>query len=194
MRDELNKKLIKKYPYIMKDQPGISTRDGWFNLVNCLFNNIQTYVDHNNQRNARLRKNKKLIEEGQADLLNEYVRETTMNIDVVPDDITMPHLVGSKEKFGTLNLHFANIPDNVVSHMIYLVEDLSGKTCEECGDVGKIAGKSWIKCLCNACRTTEEVRDEANKVAIWDAQEKEAAEARIKQVAGYMAGDKGPQV
>ncbi len=56
-----------------------------------------------------------------------------------------------KEKFGGLRFYMsAYVP--AISELIDAAEAESLVTCESCGAPGTVAGKSWIKCLCDACR------------------------------------------
>lgn len=56
-----------------------------------------------------------------------------------------------KEKFGTLRFYFTG-GDAFVDILVDMAEIFSGRTCERCGDKGKLGGKFWIKCLCEKCR------------------------------------------
>lgn len=63
-------------------------------------------------------------------------------------DATPPTAVQVKEKYGTLRFYIDNGIDehyNIIDHY----ERLSGKTCEVCGEPGKIRTGSWIKTLCD---------------------------------------------
>lgn len=61
-----------------------------------------------------------------------------------------------KEKYGTLRFYLQDDIDEMISGMIWLAEDLSGVTCEECGsisNVGKTSG--WVKTICINCIHTD---------------------------------------
>lgn len=60
MREELQEKLYTKYPklFVQKDKSieetciclGIETGDGWYKLIDCLCETIQSYVDSNKKQ------------------------------------------------------------------------------------------------------------------------------------------------
>lgn len=52
-----------------------------------------------------------------------------------------------KEKFGTLRFYYTG-GDDLISGMVELAENISGKTCEQCGQKGKRVGSGWITTLC----------------------------------------------
>ena len=54
-----------------------------------------------------------------------------------------------KEKFGTLRFYY-NGGDQHFSSEVARAEELSGITCEVCGDPGRSrSDRGWIKTLCN---------------------------------------------
>lgn len=52
-----------------------------------------------------------------------------------------------KEKFGTLRLYYDG-GDVIVQELVTLAEKLSGMTCEECGNLGKMYDKGWMVTRC----------------------------------------------
>lgn len=52
-----------------------------------------------------------------------------------------------KEKFGTLRFYYTG-GDELISGMVYLAENISGNTCEMCGQKGKRVGGGWLTTLC----------------------------------------------
>jgi len=65
-----------------------------------------------------------------------------------------------KEKFGALRVYVDDCDDPFPSWMndeIAKAEELSRKTCENCGDPGELRGGSWLKTLCDPCRSTRGV-------------------------------------
>lgn len=62
MKKELDKQLCDKYPEIFADRYkdmlttamcwGIETGDGWFNIIDALCGNIQSYIDNNPHLNT----------------------------------------------------------------------------------------------------------------------------------------------
>lgn len=58
-----------------------------------------------------------------------------------------------KEKFGTLRFYTGGIHSDIsdiVDILIRDAEDKSGRTCEVCGERGKLRGASWVRTLCPA--------------------------------------------
>ena len=55
-----------------------------------------------------------------------------------------------KEKFGSLCFYEDDTTDEV-HDAIEEAERKSAKTCEMCGQPGKIRGKMWLKCTCDKC-------------------------------------------
>lgn len=52
-----------------------------------------------------------------------------------------------KEKFGTLRFYYRG-GDDTISGLVQMAEAMSAKTCECCGQAGKIHGGHWLKTLC----------------------------------------------
>ena len=60
MTEELDKKLVEKYPKIFRDRHadmrttamcwGIETGSGWYFIIDNLCNTIQSYIDNNSKR------------------------------------------------------------------------------------------------------------------------------------------------
>src|SRR3972149_3290356 len=56
MKEELQKKLINKYPKaFMQNELEISCHDGWYNLIEQACNIIQQYLDWNNIKEEKIR-------------------------------------------------------------------------------------------------------------------------------------------
>ena len=55
-----------------------------------------------------------------------------------------------KEKFGTLCFYVSGA-DDLVYGMIWLAEHISGRTCEQCGEPGRLRGKGWLYTMCTDC-------------------------------------------
>jgi len=52
-----------------------------------------------------------------------------------------------KEKYGTLSFYYRG-GDDVVAGLVQMTEAMSAKTCERCGQSGRVRGGSWLKTLC----------------------------------------------
>ena len=152
MRQELDEKLVKKYPKIFVDRHenikntamcwGFECSDAWYFLIDNLCEHIQSYIDNNKHLN-----------------------------------ITQVVAIQVKEKYGTLRWYYHGgneYIDGMVSHTKYL----TGKICADCGsmaDIGYTLG--WITYLCRNCFTNtarkgstwvpiENNKDEAEKITI----------------------------
>jgi hypothetical protein len=139
MREELEKQLVEKYPKIFvnvgstpQQSPmafGIETGDGWYNIIDKLCGNIQNYIDYTkSHREALLKKN-------------------PYNFPI-PDEVAQVTADQVKEKFGTLRFYYTG-GDAKIDGMARMAESMSAATCEKCGNVGKVRGKSWIYVSCD---------------------------------------------
>lgn len=106
MKDELDKKLVKKYPKIFADRYksmqetcmcwGFEHNDGWYNLINNLCEMIQHHLDHN-------------------------CKDSEIH-QVVADQV--------KEKYGTLCFYYHG-GDEYISGLVAMASHLSGSICEK---------------------------------------------------------------
>lgn len=143
MREELDKKLVEKYPKIFKNRFGdmretamcwgFECGDGWYWLIDQLCSSAQSYLNANGE-----------------------------GISLVADQV--------KEKFGTLRFyaHFEgdlteqmkdrNIErkrvTDLVDGMVWMAEDMSASICEKCGSTENVAQnkEGWISTRCGKCR------------------------------------------
>jgi hypothetical protein len=60
------------------------------------------------------------------------------------------YLCDVKEKYGGLRFYIGN-GSTEIHYRINEAENLSLKTCENCGQPGERRSIGWIKCLCNNC-------------------------------------------
>ncbi len=138
MRDELEKKLCKKYPKIFaqRDLPmnqtcmcwGFSCSDGWYDLIDALCHAIQNHIDSRMNFNKHAKKQK----------------STVYPIDQL-------EAVQVKEKYGGLRFYEQG-GDEYTSGLIAMAEYLSYYICEECGSTKDVTQtKGWIRTLCKQC-------------------------------------------
>lgn len=137
MREELDKKLVEKYPILYRDRYkdmietcmcwGFEHGDGWFDIIDKLSEKI------------------------------ENINNLNLGFIIVADQV--------KEKFGTLRfyyhaeatgdglteeqLHRNTLLAELVDNAIDVAEFKTEHTCEACGKRGKLRGGGWIKCLCD---------------------------------------------
>jgi len=191
MRDELDNKLVNKYPKIFRDRHadmrttcicwGMETGDGWYWLIDNLCDSIQSYIDNNSSK-IRI-KNKyarffiKLFWKINRKSRNKSIIGKIFNykfIQKIEDRFekekyeTIPQFVATqvKEKFGSLRFYYDG-GNNLIDGMVWLAEHMSYNICENCGSIKNIGKtKSWIITLCEDCSKLDKynnVKWEMNK-------------------------------
>ena len=156
MKPELEKQLIEKYPKIFHVRPGtevqpfpmfgIECGNGWYNTLNILCFQIQSYIDYREKFNQHIiEQNKKEDPEGQINqqMLLEYIPQ------VVATQV--------KEKYGTLRFYY-NGGDEHIDGMVTMAEAMSAMTCETCGNSGNLRGKYWLYTACDEHTLEEDKR------------------------------------
>lgn len=144
MREELQKKLYQKYPKIFaqKGLPmsetnmcwGITTDDGWYNIIDTLCGCIQHHIDWKNcdGKYEHMRKHRPPEADG------TWVQVHQVEADQV------------KEKYGGLRFYYIGGDDHI-GGLVSFAESISLKTCETCGAPGRQTKKGWIRTMCNPC-------------------------------------------
>lgn len=138
MKEELQLKLVEKYPKILKDfrgDPmstcmawGFECDDGWYKLLDECMEKMQYFCDLCFYRSGK-------------------------RVQVVADQI--------KEKYGDLRFYVSvyeaeNIEDRIIDDIIFEAERKSRNTCEVTGENGVLCKRGgWFKTLC---------REEARKL------------------------------
>jgi hypothetical protein len=140
MRDELDNQLCEKYPKIFKDRHGdpketlmcwgFECGDGWYQILDSLCGQIQSYIDWKNRS----------AEAGYKDFT----------------PVEQVVAVQIKEKFGGLRFYYEG-GDSKIEGMVRMAESWASVTCEECGAPGETRPGGWIKTLCD---THKKERDE----------------------------------
>ena len=177
MKDELDDKLVEKYPKIFKDRHadmrttcmcwGMETGDGWYWLIDNLCSTIQSYTDNNSKRKRIKNKcarflikflwiiNRKLK-------YRSFLREKIFNykyIQKIEDKFekeeyeTISQVIATqvKEKFSGLRFYYDG-GDEKIDGMVWLAEHMSYYICEDCGSTENIGQtKGWITTLCEDC-------------------------------------------
>ena len=159
MNDENNKYLNKKYSdmihkhiYNGETLPfWFDCGDGWFTIINELCGDI---LNHMNNQKQRLD-----IKKEQGEIVTEEDYETIK--------VTIYQI---KEKYGGLRFYTYG-GDEYVRGMITFAESMSYKTCEYCGNPGKLSREGWWKTFCDPCRQDDKRRKEE-----WNNNYKKAAE------------------
>lgn len=130
MKEELEKKLVERYPTMFRDYHGDMTKtcmafgcehgDGWFWILDTMCRAIAGHEKYQKDK--------------------DYEPVVFQQV---------------KEKFGTLNVYYFG-GDSTTAAYIQMAELQSYYTCEVCGtheDLGRTQG--WIKVVCRSCQTKE---------------------------------------
>lgn len=143
MKDELDKKLCERYPKIFADRFGdmrttamcwgLEVGDGWYNIIDRLCVNIQSYIDWSEESN-------------EFDL--KYNQENPHNLRTVREIVPQVVATQVKEKFGTLRFYYSG-GDDVVDGMVRMAESMSAVMCEECGAPAQARGQGWVRTVCD---------------------------------------------
>jgi hypothetical protein len=139
MDQVLQDELFKKYPdfFSNKDKSpmescmsmGIECGNGWYDLINSICQIVESLNKNIKDRNRLIAGNNETI------------------IDFKFDQI--------KEKFGGLRAYYSGGND-YIRGLVTMVETMSYKTCEVCGNKGKPNKGGWISTLCDSCRSKNE--------------------------------------
>ena len=133
MTPEKDLQLASKYPKIFKnfarsyqERPaaeawGFECWDGWYDILDSLFNTIQSRVDWKGRTMA-------------PEELAAY----------------QPRAFIVKSKFGGLRVDIFG-GDYEISGMVQMAESMSYKICECCGNPGSRKGNGWIFTMCDPC-------------------------------------------
>ena len=144
---EASDALVAKHPKIFRDVGGdpmktcmawgIDCGVGWFDIIDCLCEELQNYCNRHN-----------LV----------YNSENNEYINIAEDDPRYIQVVALqvKEKYGTLRF-YASGSDDVTSAMIRLAEEMSARICETCGSSTKMSKMAdRIIPICAKCDAAHE--------------------------------------
>jgi len=157
MRRDLDEALCAKYPLIFKDRNenmqhtamcwGFSHGDGWYNILDVLCGMLTS-----DYRQAKSRYDH-LIEVGVGGTLygtklvtQEAIDEAKIKLD--EETLKVPVASQVKEKFGGLRFYVNGATDKHWN-FISVAENMSYRTCEECGAPGKTYTDGWHRTLCD---------------------------------------------
>ena len=132
MKSELAEKLRENHPILNRY---VSVGDGWYHIIDSMLTCIEYEIRHvETNRDWRI-KNNQLVDLPEVPKVEFY-------------DI--------KEKFGTLRIYCTGTNARIAG-IVSMAEHISHYTCEDCGNIGKSRGGSWIRTLCNECYTEIEL-------------------------------------
>ena len=157
MKRQLDEALCAKYPLIFKDRNadmrttamcwGFEVGDGWYNIIDVLCGML--YSDY---RQAKDRYDH-LVEVGVGGVLygtktvtQEVLDEAKAKLD--EETAKVPVASQVKEKFGGLRFYVNGATDKHWNY-ISVAENMSYRTCEECGAPGKRYTDGWHRTLCD---------------------------------------------
>jgi len=145
MNEQLEQKLIQKYPKLLRQTEesemvspmywGIACGDGWYNILNTMMNGIQRYVDRKQKENP---------------------------------DFPQVEFSQIKEKFGGLRVYIDN-SDEVIDAYINFAESMANVTCEICGNVGKTRSyNGWYATDCDGCFAKHKAQTKTKEDSVQD--------------------------
>ena len=156
MRKELDKKLCENYPLIFKNRHGDPTQtlmcfgfecnDGWYNIIDILCGLLTS------QYNSAKNRYERLMETGAGNVWYGTKIVTQADIDVAKtrmdeEAAKVPVAVQVKEKFGGLRFYVERATDKQYDYITF-AESMSYRTCEQCGNTGKLYTNGWHRTLC----------------------------------------------
>mgnify|MGYP003344220814 FL=1 len=143
MREELDLKLVEKYPKIFKDRYapmtetamcwGFEIGDGWYPIISSLCFQIQNHIDWSQKSH-----------DWDITWNEEHPDQQRPIRGIVPQVVATQ----VKEKFGGLRFYYEG-GDDTIDGMVSMAEEWATKTCEDCGNVGTMRRGGWIRTLCD---------------------------------------------
>lgn len=136
MSPEKDKALCKDFPHLFGDRSaplnqsllgfGFECNDGWEPLIRRLANKLEPLI---------------------VKWINERIEKKELD---VLDQFGFPKASQVKEKYGTLRFYMSTSTDEM-EDAIREAEEESAKTCEMCGNKGKLRGTGWVWTMCAKC-------------------------------------------
>ena len=161
MKRALQEKLFSEYPKIFAQKDldmtqtlmcwGIACGDGWYNIIDTLCSNIQTYCDAPHKDIVSYKRYLAKAKEDGEELWATTCQERLDKAIETAKNRLQVEAVQVKEKYGTLRF-YTNRHDDTIDALISFAEDISGCTCENCGSPGNPSRSGWIKVQCSSCR------------------------------------------
>jgi exoribonuclease II len=173
MKDELEQKLVKKYPEIFSDYGGdpmqtcmtwgFECGDGWYNIIDELCSNIEKIREKYKKRNIEVIAVQ--VKEKFAGL--RFYFHYTENSNIFNKLNRYIQRIMFSRKLGIPYWWLANkkrkvwkSPYEKISDLVERAELESCKTCEQCGEPGKVIQGCWIRTLCEKCNNERNKKGE----------------------------------
>ena len=166
MREELDKKLVEKYPLIFKDRNkpmnqtamcwGFSHGDGWYNIIDTLCALLYSNYRQAEERYENLVKWKAkggYPWVGAKPITDEDIAEAKAKME--EEEKKVPVASQVKEKFGGLRFYVWAATDEHYNY-IRFAESLSYRTCEVCGAPGQYYPFGWHHVACDEHASEED--------------------------------------
>lgn len=156
MQKELDYFLVKRFPDFFKNRYGsvketcmawgFECGEGWFNILYQACSLIENHIDNIKSNNETRQKMKEDLESGKEvyGIWKVEYEKNKLEPKHVPD-FTAAQI---KEKFGTLRFYY-NGGDDFIDGVVRFAESASCKTCEVCGNPGKLYEGGWMRTLCD---------------------------------------------
>jgi len=163
MRSEQDKALVLKYPLTFAHRYrsmqetcmcwGLEVGDGWVKIIDDAASKIEPILEKLRETATVCdcyHENSSHDENGKCKEVSTWRGETTH----CRCEKFVPYLPTSsqlKEKYGTLRWYWTSYTKEI-DDIVDQAEELSAKTCEECGEPGKIRDESyWVTVRCDKC-------------------------------------------
>ena len=171
MRDELDKKLVEKYPLLYRDRNapmtetamcwGVCCGEGWYNIIDTL---SALLCSEYNQAKKSYESIKEYYENGGKwpwnngkKITPEEVEERRLKMEEAAKYVPVVSQV--KEKMGTLRFYINGGTDAQYNYITF-AEVLSARTCETCGAPGKLRGRNWYYTACDTHTKEDDLNDD----------------------------------
>jgi hypothetical protein len=175
MREELDKKLVEKYPLLYRNRFGSPMEtlmcwgfehdDGWYNIINVLSHHLCSEYKHKKESYEFAKEclevhGGKFPWGGDKEITAEEVEQKRLAM--IEAEKTVPTVVQVKEKMGTLRFYINAGTDKHYNY-INFAESMSAVTCETCGAPGKIRGRGWYYTACDEHTREEDLNDDISE-------------------------------
>lgn len=159
MREELDAKLVAKYPQIFKNRFGdmretamcwgFECGDGWYSIIDTLCGLMTSEYRHRKESYEFV---KEIFDSGGKtmwgkDVTAAEVEEKRLAMEEACQQIPVAAQV--KEKFGGLRFYVQAATEKHYNYITF-AESMSYRTCEVCGAPGKRYTDGWHQTLCEA--------------------------------------------